>query len=336
MLDALEGRVLFATLVAGQTVTTAVRAAGQSKNWEVTLKAGQFIAIAAGDNGTSSFAPTLRLIGPNHRTVRTAGSDTGAFLGATVPTTGTYVIRLNDLAATNTGSATVTAFYTGSAPVTDSDDASTAQSGRRFAATLSPGDLDVWRVDATTGQFLSVVAAEGKVNSALDIGVALVKPDGTGYQAVEDAKSVKIDVPSATAGTYYAVAYVPKQNATGRYGISFAQTPGTQYSGDPDTTDPLVSGQTRNGDLPSGDIDVYQASLNKGHSVTVAVTRGSTGTIAPEILLVDPNAKIVKSASGTSTATLTFTLLTSGTYSIVLRNVSGDAGGAYTFKYTLR
>ena len=142
-------------------------------------------------------------------------------------------------------------------------------------------------------------------------------------------------MPTARAGTYYAVAYVPGQNATGRYGFSVGQTPGGQYSGDPDTVDPLVSGKTRTGDIPAGDLDIYQASLAKGKTVTLTVGRGSTGTVEPEILLVDPAGKVVQSAHGTKTATLAYTLLTGGTYSIIIRNYEGDATGAYTFKYSV-
>ena len=336
MLDPLESRRLFATLVAGQTAVTATSSPTQLKNYSVSLTAGQFVAIAAGDRGTGSFTPKIQLIGPNHKTVRTAIGDTGAFLGTVAPTTGTYIVRLTDETRTHTGSVNVTAFYTGSSKVTDGDDAvsTTNYSGRRFGATLSPGDLDVWAIKATKGQFLSVDAAENVAGADLGVGIALINPDGTGLTSSESSTSVKIDVNSASSGYYYAVAYVPAQNATGRYGISFGQTPGTQYAGDPDVTAPLVSGQTRTGDLPAGDIDIYQASLTKGQTVSLTVSRDDS-TVEPEILLVDSAGKVVSSSHGTKTASLSYTLLTGGTYSILLRNYEGDANGAYTFEYSL-
>lgn len=330
-----EGRRLFASITAGITQTVAINTTtAKTKDFTVTLKAGQAFVAAAGDPGTTSFAPELLLISPTGRTVATVGGDKGALLSTTVSTTGTYTLRVRDSKSDQSGSVKVTAFYTGASTITDSDDAFTAQSGRRFAATIAPGDLDVWTVNAKAGQFLSVFATENIVGSALDPGIILIGPDGKIITTKTSETGIKIDQPSLKTGKYYAIAVESGQNDTGRYGISFAQTPGVQYTGDPDTQAPLVSGTSRTGDLPGGDIDVFQVSATAGKTFKLTLAR-TTGSLDPEILVVDPTGKIVASANGSTSATLTYKALTSGTFSIITRDREADDGGMYKLTYSL-
>ena len=325
---------MFASLTAGQTVMTSVSTSATTKNWTLPLKAGQAYAVAVGDTGTSSFATELTLIGPDGKTVITTSGDKGAFVNRTAAVTGNYTVRVRDVGQNQSATVRVTAFYTGSTSVTDSDDATTAQSGRRTPATIQPGDLDVWKINGKAGQFLSVVATENNVGSPLDVGVLLVGPDGRAIVTKTSETGIKIDQSSIKTGTYYAVVFENGANDTGRYGISFGQTPGTQYSGDPDTQSPLVNGGTRNGDLPGGDIDIWQVSATAGRKFSLSITR-STGSLDPELLLIDPSGKVVASANGSTSASLNYTALTSGTYSILARDREADDGGRFNLTYKL-
>lgn len=332
--EPLESRRLFASLFAGQTVSTSVTTSATTKNWTISLKAGQAVVLAAGDTGSTSFAPELTLLGPTGSWVAGASGDKGAFISKTVATTGTYTVRLRDVGQNQSGTVKVTGFFTGATTITDSDDAAVAQSGQRKAATIEPGDLDVWTVNGKAGQFLSVVETENTVGSALDPGLVLIGPDGKIITTKTSEYGLKIDQPSIKTGKYYAVAFENGANDTGRYGISFAQTPGVQYSGDPDTQSPLVSGTPRNGDLPGGDIDVFQVSAATGKTFKLTLAR-TTGSLDPEILIVDPTGKVVASANGSTSASLTYKTLTSGTFSIITRDRESDDGGMYRLSYTL-
>ena len=335
LIDVLEPRRLFAGLTAGVTATSSITTSASTKNWTVSLKAGQAIVVAVGDTGTTPFAPELALIGPDGKTMTTTSGDKGAFLSKTAATSGTYTVRVRDVGQNQSGSIKVTAFYTGSTAVTDSDDAFTAQSGRRFAATIEPGDLDVWKVDGKAGQFLSVVATENKVGDPVDPGVMLVGPDGKIVTTKTSETGIKIDQASIKTGTYYAVVFESGADNTARYGISFGQTPGVQTTEDPDTQKILTSGETRTGDLPGGDIDLFQVSLTAGGKISLTVARGSTGSLDPELLVIDPTGKVVASANGSSTASVTYTTLTSGTFSFLLRDRESDDGGQYKLTYKL-
>jgi hypothetical protein len=330
----LEGRCLFDTLTAGVTVSTAVNASRPQKNWSINLVAGQAIIVTAGETTTSAFQPQLILITPNRKAMARSVGESGAFISKVAPVTGTYVVRIRDTDGTHFSGVNITAAFTGSGSITDGDDATTMQSGRRFAAGISQGDLDVWKINAVGKQFLSIVANENTNGSSMGVGVAILGPDGTGVTAKESETGFAIDVPQVKAGTYYAVVYENGVNSSGRYGISLGLSPGVQTTEDPDTQTPLVSGATRTGDLPSGDIDLFQQSISAGKSLTVTVARNGS-SVTPQILLIDPNGNQVAVTSGTSSATLTYRTTLSGTYSILTRNRDADTGGSYKLTYTL-
>lgn len=334
VVDVLESRRHLDSLTAGVTVATAITAGRSQKNWSINLVAGQAIIVAGGETGSSAFQPQLILITPKHKAMARSVGTSGAFISKVAPITGTYVVRIRDTDGTHLSGVTVTAAFTSSTPITDGDDAGTEQSGRRFAVSISPGDLDVWRIPASGKQFLSVVANENSNGSSVGIGVAILGPDGAGVTAKESESGFAIDVPSVKAGNYYAVAYENGANASGRYGIAFGLTPGAQTTEDPDTQTPLVSGATRTGDLPSGDIDLFQQSLGANKTVKVTLARNGS-SVTPAILLIDPNGNQVATTSGTSTATLTYKTTIAGTYSILTRNRDASTGGSYKLTYTV-
>jgi hypothetical protein len=151
----------------------------------------------------------------------------------------------------------------------------------------------------------------------------------------ESATGVKVDQAAAKAGTYYAVVYEPSADATGIYGISFARTPGAQYGGDPDTQTPLSSGVARTGDLPGGDTDVFQVPLARGAAANVTI-KGTTGSLDPELLIVDPLGNVVTTANAahSASATVQFAAAREGTYSIIARDRESDDGGKFTLTFT--
>lgn len=333
-IEPLEGRRHFAaTLEPGVSYLTGIRSAGVQKNWSIDLVKGQALVLSASDAKGNSLTTELILKDPNGRTLNRAIGENGSFLGRVAPMTGRYTVRLRDLGGDDTGSVKITAFWH-EPNIVDGDDAFDAQSGRRRAAHIDPGDLDVWSIDATQGQFISVLAAENDVGNAVGLGVLLVGPDGRGVANQESETGVNIDLENATAGRYYAVVYEKGANSPdGAYGISFAQTPGTQYAGDPDTATPLSNGVSRNGDLPGGDMDVWGIDLSAGDSFSATLTRG-TGSLDPELLLVSPSGSVLSSVNGSTTTTLNFTIPSNGTYWLIGRDREADDGGQFSIVYT--
>lgn len=334
-IDPLEPRQLMTALTPAVTTTSSITTLGQTKNWTVPLVAGRQFVLAIADMGTTTFAPLVQLYNPSGVLVATATGDKGAVMNINAPVTGTYRVRVRDNGDNQTGSVKLTAFYYAN-PITDSDDAFTEQSGRRFAATIEPGDLDVWTFPATRGMFMSVLCAENIPGNATTFGLILISPTGKVVQQKTNPTGMKIDVPgtSSVSGNYYAIVYEDGQDATGRYGISFAATPGTQYAGDPDTVTPLSPGVVRNGDLPGGDMDIWGVSLKANQKISITIKR-LTSSLDPELLLVGPTGAIVASANGSPNATLTTTVSAAGTYWIIARDREADDGGQFSIVYTV-
>ena len=332
LIDALEPRNLFATLTPGVTWNTNLNVSSSQKNWTVDLVAGQNVTLAAGDLSGSALQTELILISPANKVLRRSVGENGSFLSVNAPTSGTYRVRVRDVGRDHFGSVKVNAFFY--APtITDSDDAFSAESGRRRAADIDPGDLDTWTLTAQQAQFLSVHAAENNAGNAVDIGVLIIGPNGQVVTGAEDEEGVKLDIPNASAGNYYAVVYEAGANDTSRYGITFGRVPGTQYAGDPDTATPLSSNVTRSGDMPGGDYDIFGINLSAGQAFSATLTKG-TGSLNPELLLIDPTGKLIKTTSGNTSTTLAQSINSTGQWWLFARDRDADAGGQYTIRYT--
>ncbi len=332
MIDALENRRLFASLTSAVTWPTVLSVQSSQKNWTIDLTEGQNVTLAAGDMDAGAIQTELILIGPNNKAIRRSVGDVGSFISYNAPVTGTYRVRVRDVGRNDFGNVQVTAFSYQSS-ITDGDDAFAAESGRRRPATIEQGDLDVWTLTAQQAQFLSVHAAENSAGDSLDVGILVIGPDGKVVSGGEDEQGVKLDIPNATAGNYYAIVYEAGADDDGRYGITFGRVPGDQYGGDPDTVTPLQNGISRNGDMPGGDYDIWGIDLTAGDAFAATLTRNG-GSLNPELLLIDPTGKLVKSTSGNTTTTLTQTITSTGKWWLFGRDRDANEGGAYVVVYS--
>lgn len=329
--EPLESRQLFATLTSAETWPTVLSVNSSQKNWTIDLNVGQNVTLAAGDMDGGAISTELILIGPNNKAIRRSVGEVGSFISYNAPVTGTYRVRVRDVGRNDFGNVQVTAFK--HVPnLTDSDDAFVAESGRRRPATIEQGDLDVWTLTAQQDQFLSVHLAKNP-GMTIDVGVLVIGPDGKVVTGGESAQGVKIDLPRAQAGTYYAVVYEAGADNAGRYGITFARTPGPQYAGDPDTATPLTSGVSRAGDMPPGDYDIWGINLSAGNSFSATLTQNGAG-LNPELLLIDPVGNPVATTNGATTTTLNYSITSSGTWWLLGRDREADTGGLFTIVYT--
>src|SRR5947207_1235388 len=80
-----------------------------------------------------------------------------------------------------------------------------ADSGRRRAAGLEPGDLDVWTINTTKGQYISAVATENNPGSALNIGMLMIAPNGTivGEKTSPTGLTIQTTHDQTVTGKYY-------------------------------------------------------------------------------------------------------------------------------------
>jgi hypothetical protein len=334
--DSLEPRRLFSTaLTSGVNVTGSISTKTEVDSYTISLNAGQTMVVALGEAKSSSYDPWIEVRDPNGKPIKSTFSEVGVFFKLSAPLKGTYTLRVADSGKNDMGSYLLTVFKPGGT-MNYGEEGAEGESGRRRAASISAGDLDIWTLKTTKGQFDAITLTENSAGSALDPGVIIFNPDGTIFADQNNEKGLTIEIPhdKTKAGTYTFVVYEAGANDSGRYGISFARLPGAQYTGDPDTITALKPGEKRNGDLPGGDFDIFAIPITAGQKISATLSR-STGSLDPMLVLFGPDGSKITSANGSTSATINATASTTGTYWLLLRDRESDDGGRYDVKYTL-
>src|SRR4051794_652899 len=222
-IDLLEPRRLFSALTPGLTVQSTIASPSEVDSYTISASAGKTLVVALGDSGATAFDPQVQLRDPNGAVVRTDSNETGVFYRITNTLKGNYELRISDAGANDTGSYKLTAF-TVAKGFSYGEEGAEADSGRRRAAGLEPGDLDVWTIHTTAGQYISALATENNAGSALNIGMIMIAPNGTIVGEKTSPTGVTIETTHAhtVTGAYYVVMYAAGASTSGRYGIAFA------------------------------------------------------------------------------------------------------------------
>lgn len=333
LIESCEIRRLFAGLVSSTTVNGVISSDTEVDSYTINVNSGDPLIVALGNPGSGGFIARVQVLNPNGSVIADSTADVG--LGTTVAPTitqsGTYTVRVFEDGADASGNYTLTAFALGTQ--VDSD-TSTVESGRRFAASVGPGDLDVWTMSATPGQQLSVTATENTAGNPFELSVIFVAPDGSLISNQNDAEGLRIDHTAAQTGTYYAVVSEAGADETGVYGISFTRVPSLQYAGDPDTIF-LEAGASREVSLPGGDSDVWTFYAEEGVDIVASLTASNGSALNPYMRLYGPNGALLDSANGTTSASVSGTAPSTGTYYVVGQDFQSDTGGAATYTYSL-
>lgn len=328
MFDTLERRMLLADMVSGVTVSGSV-SGGQIRSYTFHGQQDEVLIAVAGDTSDGSFSPAIDLLDPNNAVIQSEIGSYQAYMRVTIPTTGTYTLRVRDSILTNAGSYKLTIFTPGTQGDDTDSTTGTVSSGRRIANTVGPGDLDIYTIDMTIGEIFSAVATENNPGHALQLGMDLVTPGGHFLTGNTSSKGVGFDTLATENGTYYVVVRA-NSSTLGTYGYTNARVPGSQYEGDPDFGQ-LTSGQAREGDMPPGDIDVFYFYAEPGTSINATMTPGSGSALDPFLMLYLPSGELLTSAQDTISESATY----GGTYWIVARDFEADDGGTFSITMNL-
>ena len=304
-------RLLAATpLNSGQQTPSTIGVVGEIDEYTIEVTAAQpVLLVAIGETAVSAnFSAVVDVVSPTgSRVASKSFGGTGAIEVAPASGAsgsnflpGTYTLRVHDVGNDATGSYRLTAFTPGVAQfddegndnITDTTDSESAVSGRRYAATAEPGDLDIWRIDATVGQALSVTVAQNDAGAAIDPQYWLITSDGHIAATARDDEGSRGEITASRTGSYYAIVADGNSDATGIYALTFTRVPGVQYTGDADTS-ALAPNTSRAGDLPTGDADVFSTYVDSGATLTVTIDRGSSGSLDPYVEVRGPSGKLV-------------------------------------------
>jgi hypothetical protein len=137
---------------------------------------------------------------------------------------------------------------------------------------------------------------------------------------------------AAVGGTYTVVVYDWSSGwkASGDYKLYFARSPGANAGG------LLAPGSVTPGHLDEGAIDSYTFTAGQGQGVFLRLVDVAGGPLTPAFTVYGPAGAVVTSASSAGVANGSFVAAATGTYTIVVYDVSSGLAstGDYRLYYT--
>jgi Ca2+-binding RTX toxin-like protein len=204
------------------------------------------------------------------------------------------------------------------------------ESGRRRGWNTTRGDIDILSGEIDAGQRVFFTFSENSTGP-LNLRGYIFGPSGTILDTINTSTGATTNFTASAAGTYHFVLLAQDSVAEQNYGASIVVAPGVQYANDPDTL-PLAPGVSRDGDMPTGDLDAWNLDFEANTDVTISVSRLSGSNLNPEVFVYAPDGSLVASQRQT-TINLDFTTGVAGVYTIVMRDDDGKTGGTFRFRY---
>ena len=318
------------TISVGTSLTATTTTSGQNALYTFSGTAGQQISINLSSSSyTGCNAVAVSVLKPDNTSlgsVSLCNSSTGFLDSLTLPTTGTYTVKVDPL-GTTTGS--ITLLMNTFADVTGTITAGTPLT----ATTTTAGQNALYTFSGTSGQQVSINMSSSTYTGCNAVVVSILKPDNStlGSAGICNGTTGFLDsLTLPTTGTY-TVKVDPSGTTTGSITLllnSFADVTGTITSGTPVTPTTTAPGQNA----------LYTFSGTAGQSASVS-TSGSTytGCNAVVISILKPDNTSLGSSGicNSSTGSLgPLTLPTTGTYTVFV-NPQGTTTGGATVTLTL-
>jgi hypothetical protein len=200
---------------------------GDQDPWTFVAAAGEDISVSVGEVGLgpdTSFAPWIRLYGPDGAFLGQGFSQLGGQVSVTAPTAGTYtvVVASADATYSASGSYLVTLARRGPFAVPTNDEGGPMANGVVYQASITRADLDQWALNATAGQALSISAAEVGGDSGFYPWVRLYQPSGALVAGSFGATAAQINVVAPVTGQYTVVVSSADDTntASGKYSLT--------------------------------------------------------------------------------------------------------------------
>jgi YD repeat-containing protein len=313
------------TITPGTPVTATTTTAGQNARYTFSGTAGQQFSInISGSTYVGCNAVVVSIVKPDGTTLGSAGlcnTATGFLDSQTLPTTGTYTVRV-DPQGTTTGS--VTLLLNSFADVTGTISAGTAVT----ATTTTAGQNALYTFSGTTGQQFSINMSGSTYTGCNAVVVSIVKPDGSNLAStgICNASSGFMDSQTLPTTGTYTVKVDPQGTTTGSITVlmnSFADVIGTVTAGTALTTTTTTAGQNA----------LYTFSGTAGQQFSINIS-GSTyvGCNAVVVSILKPDNTNLGSAgvcNGSAGFLDSLTLPTTGTYTVKV-DPQGTTTGSVT------
>ena len=310
--------------------------------WTFNANSGDAIVVRIGEiTDTNTFTPWIRLYGPNGKLLDSGFGALAGEVEVTATNTGTFIIVASDGNGTRSGSGDyrLTLAKTGDPVVTSAgDNGGPMTNGVMHLGTISTGDLDLWTVNANSGD--SIVVRIGKITdiNTFTPWIRLYGPNGKLLDSGFGSLAGEVAVTATNSGTFIIVASDGNgtRSGSGDYRLTLVKT------GDPilisagDDGGPMTNGVMHLGIVLTGDLDPWTFNATSGDSIVVRIGKiTDTNTFAPWIRLFGPNGKLLGSALGASAAEVAVTATNTGTFIVLATDGNGTISGSGDYRLTL-
>lgn len=198
------------------------------------------------------------------------------------------------------------------------------------------GETDEYTFQANAGDTVYVRVADTEttefINSVFSPSLTLISPSDVVLRFARGSLVASVAEALVESGTYTVLVRDDSsgEDETGTYDIYFTKAPGANENGR------LPNGGEFSDEIELGDIDSYTFQANAGETVYIRVadietTEFVNSVFSPGIALLNPDGEEIRFARGALVASIAESLVTSGVYTVVVRDDSSgfDATGAY-------
>lgn len=317
---------------------------GGMELWNFSASAGQSLVVKMGELvANSTLTPFLRIYGPEGALLDQYGSSgVASEVAVRATNSGTFTVVAAD----------VTPFYTGSGGyriklaqtdtpivVGPNDEGGPLTNGWNHTGNIDIGDMDVWSFQALSNETLIVRMGELVSGSTLTPFLRLFGPDGTLLsQYGSSGAASEVSARATNSGTFTVIASDISSfyTGSGTYRIKLVKTSQPLLTESTDVGGPMTGFTNYDGNLDVGGMAVWEFTACAGQQVNLGVGELVSGsTLTPSIRLFSWDGSLLKSASGAGSAQLSVVTPGSGTYTVVVSDLSSFYTGSGTFRLSV-
>lgn len=311
--------------------------------WNFSASAGDAIILRIGQlSETNAFDPWVRLYGPDGTLLGSSSDVYAAEVTVRATNSGIFLVVVgNNPYYTDAAAGTYALTLAKTADpivVLPDDEGGPMTNGVAHHGSLPIGDLDLWNFSASAGD--SIVIKMGQItdtNNNFDPWIRLYGPDGQLLDSEQSATAVEATFRATNSGTFLVVVgnnpyYSDGASAT--YLLTLAKTGDPIVVSTGDEGGALTNGITHQGNLPIGDLDLWNFTANKGEAIVIRMGQlTETNNFDPWLRLYGPDGKLLASDQATYVAEVVFRATNSGTFLVVAANdpYYSDAGSGLYF-----
>ena len=320
----------------GESLVGEILPAGDSDTWTFEATAGDSFLIRVGELVViGDLQPRIRILDPAGHSVGTAKGFNDAEFDGRATNSGTYTIVVDAVFAAGTGTYRLHLIKVpGEITVSSGEEGGAIENGETKDATLRTGDLDAWTFNAAAGDSIVVRVSESTVSPDIQPRVRIFSPTGVLIADGQGFNDAEVSAKATNSGSFTIVVSAVYAGGAGTYRLHLVKAPGEFIVSPGEDGGPIANGETKEGTIKAGDLDMWSFHADSGDNVVVRVGEVTvTPDIQPRVRIYSPLGVLIADGQGFNDTEVSVKATNSGSFIIVVSAVY--AGGAGTYRLHL-